>query len=227
MRDGPVVSEKMEVTSIPKLVCRDVKATKRRFGCVNGSTFSTAGAEIRIPISCNAVLDNKNINLNLKINATGVDTAKLGAEFSWASLFSQIRIEAGTGSSIILEQVDDPGLWSAFLYQYTWAQEDMSIPNEKQLSAIGQPSATDGYLTKVGSLLTATTAVPTQSVNIAIDLSQFMGIFNANTGLPLYNTAGITCVFVLNQQASMGVTATAAFSKIEVADIFITATCLD
>ena len=97
-----------------------VKKTKRRFNVTNGSTFSTAGSEIRIPIAGNFVLDNKNVNLNLKISATGANTATIGADVSWASLFSQIRIEAGTGSSIILEQIDDPGVWSAFLYQYIY-----------------------------------------------------------------------------------------------------------
>lgn len=49
MRDGTVVSEKMEPV-VPPLVCRDVKATKRRFNCNNGNAFSSVGNEIRIPI---------------------------------------------------------------------------------------------------------------------------------------------------------------------------------
>ena len=218
---------KMDVTDIPSLVCRDVKQTKRRFNVTNGSTFSTAGSEIRIPIAGNFVLDNKNVNLNLKISATGANTATIGADLSWASLFSQIRIEAGTGSSIILEQIDDPGVWSAFLYQYTWDQADISLQNAKQLSMIAQPAAATGVINKVGSLLTCTTATPKQSVNICMDLSQFMGIFSANSGIPLYDTAGLTVVCVLNQQATMGVTATAAISLVEISDLFITATCLE
>jgi len=176
---------KMDVTDIPALVCRDVKQTKRRFNVTNGSTFSTAGSEIRIPIAGNFVLDNKNVNLNLKISATGANTATIGADLSWASLFSQIRVEAGTGSSIILEQIDDPGVWSAFLYQYAWNQADISLQNAKQLSMIAQPAVSTGLISKVGSLLTCTSAVPKQSVNICIDLSQFMGIFSANSGIPL------------------------------------------
>ena len=50
---------KMDVTDIPALVCRDVKQTKRRFNVTNGSTFSTAGSEIRIPIAGNFVLITK------------------------------------------------------------------------------------------------------------------------------------------------------------------------
>ena len=218
---------KMDVIDIPALVCRDVKQTKRRFNVTNGSTFSTAGSEIRIPIAGNFVLDNKNVNLNLKISATGADTATIGADVSWASLFSQIRIEAGTGSSIILEQIDDPGVWSAFLYQYTWDQADISLQNAKQLSVIAQPATATGVISKVGSLLTCTTATPKQSVNICIDLSQFMGIFSANSGIPLYDTAGLTVVCVVNQMATMGVTAVAAITAVEISDLFITGTCLE
>ena len=64
MRDGTVVSEKME-PSVPPLVCRDVKVTKRRFNPSNGNTFSNSGTEIRIPISGNFVLDNKMLMLIL------------------------------------------------------------------------------------------------------------------------------------------------------------------
>ena len=226
MRDGTVVGEKMEPI-VPPLLCRDVKATKRRFNAVNGNIFNTVGSEIRIPISCNAVLDNKNVNFNFKLNATGADTATLGADFSWASLFSQIRVEAGSGSSIILEQLDDPGLWANFLYQYTWEQADISIQNAKQLSMLQQPSTTSGLLTKTGTLLSCTTAVPVQTVNIAIDLAQFMGIFYASSGIPLYDTAGLTVVFTLNTLASMGVSATAAITAIEIKDPYITCSCLE
>ena len=187
MRDGTVVSEKMEPV-VPPLVCRDVKATKRRFNAVNGNAFNAVGSEIRIPVSGNFVLDNKNVNLNCKLVVTGVNTATFGADFSWASLFSQIRVEAGSGSSIILEQLDDPGLWSSFLYQYTWNQADISIQNAKQLSAIAQPAVADGMIAKRGSVLTCTTANLVQTVNIAIDLSQFMGIFYASSGIPLFDT---------------------------------------
>ena len=42
---------------------------------------------------------------------------------------------------------------------------------------IAQPVVATGYINKVGSLLTCTTGNLKQSVNICIDLSQFMGIF--------------------------------------------------
>ena len=122
MRDGTVVSEKMEPV-VPPLVCRDVKVTKRRFSPSNGGTFTAAGSEIRIPISGNFVLDNKNVNLNFKV----ATTTAAALDFSPAGLFSQIRVEAGTGSSIVLESIDDPAVWANFIYQYTWTQEDISI----------------------------------------------------------------------------------------------------
>ena len=228
MRDGTVVSEKMEPV-VPPLVCRDVKATKRRFNAVNGNTFNTVGSEIRIPVSGNFVLDNKNVNLNCKIDITGADGSINGSDFSWACLFSQIRVEAGSGSSIILEQLDDPGLWANFLYQYTWDQADISLQNAKQLSAIAQPAATTGLITKTGSLLSNTTARLTQTVNIAIDLAQFMGIFYASSGIPLYDTAGLTVVFTLNTLTSMAVATVAAkaFTAIAIRDPYITCTCLE
>jgi hypothetical protein len=101
MRDGTVVSEKMEPV-VPNLVCRDVKITKRRFSPSNGGTFTASGSEIRIPISGNFVLDNKNVNLNFN-----VQTSAAGAiDFSPAGFFSQVRVEAGTGSSIVLESIN-------------------------------------------------------------------------------------------------------------------------
>lgn len=226
MRDGTVVSEKMEPV-VPPLVCRDVKATKRRFNAVNGNAFNAVGSEIRIPVSGNFVLDNKNVNLNCKLVVTGANTATFGADFSWASLFSQIRVEAGSGSSIILEQLDDPGLWSSFLYQYTWDQADISIQNAKQLSAIAQPATATGIIAKRGSLVTCLTANPVQTVNIAIDLSQFMGIFYASSGIPLYDTNGLTVVFTLNALASMGVSALAAITAVSINDPYITCSCLE
>ena len=228
MRNGTVVSEKMEPV-VPPLLCRDVKATKRRFNAVNGNAFNTAGSEIRIPLQGAFVLDNKNVNLNCKIDVTGADGSINGADFSWACLFSQIRVEAGSGSSIILEQLDDPGLWANFLYQYTWDQADISIQNAKQLSAIAQPASGTGLITKTGSLLSNTTARLTQTVNVAIDLAQFMGIFYASSGIPLYNTQGLTVVFTLNTLTSMAVATVnaKAFTAIAIRDPYITCTCLE
>lgn len=225
MRDGTVVSEKMEPT-VPPLVCRDVKATKRRFNCNNGNKFSSVGNEIRIPISGNFVLDNKNVNLCCKVNITALNTAVFSIDFSLANLFSQIRVEAGSGSSIILEQIDDPGLWANFLYQYTWEQSNLSIQNAKQQSSKGQPDATSSALSKNGQGATFA-ADGTASLNIVMDLSQFMGIFYANSGIPLYDTAGLTVVFVMNTLGSMIVSTVAAVSKIEVENPYITCSCLE
>ena len=77
------------------------------------------------------VLDNKNINLNFKV-ATSTAAA---LDFSPVGLFSQIRVEAGAGSSIVLEAIDDPAVWANFIYQYTWTQEDISIQSCKQRSS--------------------------------------------------------------------------------------------
>lgn len=227
MRDGSVVSEKMEPV-IPPLVCRDVKATKRRFNCNNGSAFSSVGNEIRIPISGNFVLDNKNVNLCCKVNITGANNALTTADFSWAGLFSQIRVEAGSGSSIILEQIDDPGLWANFLYQYTWNNSTLATQNSKQLSAIAQPAAATSLIDKDGTAVTCVTGALTQPINIVLDLSQFMGIFYANSGIPLYDTAGLTVVFVMNTLGSIAATTTtAAVTKIEVENPYITCSCLE
>ena len=225
MRDGTVVSEKMEPT-VPPLVCRDVKATKRRFNCNNGSAFSSVGNEIRIPISGNFVLDNKNVNLCCKVGITALNTAVFSVDFSFANLFSQIRVEAGSGSSIILEQIDDPGLWANFLYQYTWEQSNLSIQNAKQQSSKGQPDATNSTLSKNGQGATFA-ADGTATINIVMDLSQFMGIFYANSGIPLYDTAGLTVVLVMNTLGSIIVSTTAAVSKIEVINPYITCSCLE
>ena len=222
-RNSSQYPDKMDVMAIPPLVCRDVKQTKRRFNAVNGNTFSTAGGEVRIPISGNFILDNKNVNLNLKITAAGTAGKKASADFSWAGLFSQIRVEAGNGSSIVLEQIDDPGLWANMLYQYTWHDSDLSIQNAKQLSIASQPDATTGVVTKTGATLTIGTL---NSFTIAMDLSQILGLFSATTGIPLYDTSGLTVVCVLNTQASMAVFDDAA-TTLSLSDFFITATCLE
>jgi hypothetical protein len=222
-RNSTQYPDKMDVMAIPPLVCRDVKQTKRRFNAVNGNSFTTAGAEVRIPISGNFILDNKNVNLNLKITAAGTAGKLASADFSWAGLFSQIRVEAGNGSSIVLEQIDDPGLWANMLYQYTWHDSDLTIQNAKQLSVASQPGVTAGTISKTGGTLTIGT---TNFFTIAMDLSQILGLFSATTGLPLYDTSGITVVCVLNTQASMAVFDDAA-TTLTLSDFFITATCLE
>ena len=216
MRDGTVVSEKMEPV-VPPLVCRDVKVTKRRFSPSNGGTFAAAGGEIRIPISGNFVLDNKNVNVNFNLQ-----TSAIGAiDFSPAGFFSQIRVEAGTGSSIVLESIDDPAVWANFLYQYTWNQEDISAQSCKQRSINGQPGA-DGLLTKTGAPFVAAT-----DIDVALDLSLFMGIFSGSSGIPLYDTAGLTLVLTLNTAANAYAITTAGASTFQISNVFVTASCLE
>ena len=240
MRDGTVVSEKMEPV-VPPLVCRDVKATKRRFNPSNGGTFTNTGTEIRIPISGQFILDNKNVNVNFNVTAN----QDCLIDFSVANLFSQVRVEAGTGSSIVLESIDDPGVWANFIYQYTWTHADMARENAKQRSTSNQPGpgrlAVSTQTAAAGPpVVNAQTAISaraaglldklgdsfgTNSLEVALDLSLFMGIFNASSGLPLYDTAGITIVLTLNNPANSVYSASAptlTFDK-----IFVSATCLE
>ena len=193
--------EKMnESTNVPSLLCRDVKQTKRRFNCANGSTFtsalgSSAGQELRIPIAGNFVLSSGNINFNTTLQFTATAGATVTADFSWFNLFSQIRIEAGSGSSIILEQIDDVGLLNNILSQWSWQQEDISRENAKQGSMQGQPDI-NGLLAKAGAAITVINGT-SGGYDISLDLSQIMGLFTCS--LPLYDTAGLTVVLTLNQ----------------------------
>ena len=215
MRDGTVVSEKMEPV-VPPLVCRDVKSTKRRFNPSNGSTWTTAGTEIRVPIAGPFVLDNKNVNLNFKLKSSLAAVI----DFSPVGLFSQIRVEAGSGSSIILKSIDEPGLWANMLYQYTWTQEDLCIQNGKMHSAIKQPAVDTSIITKSGHTFGANGLA-----NIAIDLSQFMGIFYGTSGIPLYDTNGITLVLTLaTPESAMAATVTTVFT---IDNLYVSATCLE
>jgi len=248
MRDGTVVSEKMEPI-VPPLVCRDVKATKRRFNPSNGSSFQNTGTEIRIPISGQFILDNKNVNVNFNLNSNQV----CNVDFSVAGLFSQIRVEAGTGSSIVLESIDDPGVWANFLYQYTWTHEDMARENSKQRSSANQPGPARAAQVAIvaqgvgtgANGQTATTAQTAQAaitarlagvldkvgdsfngdIEVALDLSLFMGIFSASAGLPLYDTAGVTIVLTLNNPTNSIYSATAPV--LILSKIYATATCLE
>ena len=226
MRPADKYPEKMDVSYVPPLICRDLKVTKRRFNCSNGPTFSpNPGSEIRIPVSGQFTLDNKNTNLNMKLTLTSIATKTLTTDFSWASLFSQIRVEAGTGSSIVLEQIDDVALWAHMLYQYTWSQEDISLQNGKQLSTGNQPGS-DGLLTKSGY---GFTGAATNTIDISIDLAQFMGLFSAANGLPLYDTNGITIVCVLNQVNAMlvGTDVGCVIAPNGISNIYVSATCLE
>lgn len=231
MRPADKYPEKMDVSYVPPLVCRDLKVTKRRFNCSNGPTFSpNPGSEIRIPVSGAMTLDNKNVNLNFKLTLTTATNKILATDFSWASLFSQIRVEAGTGSSIVLEQIDDVALWAHFLYQYTWCQEDINLQNGKQLSMSGQPDATTGLITKSGyGFGSGATPAATNTIDVSIDLAQFMGIFSASSGLPLYDTAGITIVCVLNQVNAMmkADDAGCVIAANGISNVYVSASCLE
>jgi hypothetical protein len=239
MRDGTVVSEKME-SVVPPLVCRDVKATKRRFNPSNGGTFTNTGTEIRIPISGQFVLDNKNVNCNFTVNSN----QSCSVDYSVAGLFSQIRVEAGTGSSVVLESIDDPGVWANFLYQYTWTHEDMARENSKQRSSPNQPGparlAVASQAANAGSpVVAAQTAITARvagildkigdtfngDLEVALDLSLFMGIFSASAGLPLYDTAGVTIVLTLNNPSNSIYSATAPTLSLK--QIYVSATCLE
>jgi len=239
MRDGTVVSEKMEPV-VPQLVCRDLKQTKRRFNPSNGSTFVNTGTEIRIPISGQFILDNKNVNVNFNLNSNQA----CNIDFSVAGLFSQIRVEAGTGSSIVLESIDDPGVWANFLYQYTWTHEDMARENSKQRSSPNQPGparlAVTAQTAAAGPpVVAAQTAIAARvagvldkvgdsfngDIEVALDLSLFMGIFSASSGLPLYDTAGVTIVLTLNNPSNSIYSATAPV--LTLSKLYVTATCLE
>lgn len=251
MRDGTVVSEKMEPV-VPALVCRDLKVTKRRFSPSNGGTFTSAGSEIRIPISGNFVLDNKNLNLNFNVNttATGNGSASVpgSIDFSPAGFFSQIRVEAGTGSSIVLESIDDPAVWANMLYQYTWTHEDMAVQSCKQRSSINQPgparfavtaqvgaagpppvAAQNAIAAQEAGLLDKTGApLSSSDIDVALDLSLFMGLFSGSSGIPLYDTAGLTLVLTLNTAANAYVTNVADTASVfTISQVFVTASCLE
>jgi hypothetical protein len=218
----PDLPDKMnESMSVPPLICRDVRATKRRFNCVNGNTFNTAGTEIRIPIAGNFVLGAHNTNLNFKLQFAGTAgaTAVATADFSWHAMFSQVRIESGAGSSIILEQIDEPGLLAAFIGQYTYTQEDLQKENAKGMGCKGLPSSTDGLLVKTGTDLVLTNA------DITLNLSTVLGLFS--TSLPLYSTNGITVVLTLNQYAASGVFGAGISGLSAISNIYITANCLE
>ena len=224
--DYGVVSRNMpdkmnESLTVPPLVCRDVRATKRRFNCVNGNTFSTAGTEIRVPVAGNFVLGAHNTNVNFKLQFAGTagGTAISVADFSWHAMFSQVRIESGAGSSIILEQVDEPGLVAAFVGMYTYTQEDLQKENAKGMGCRNLPQELSGELDKRGTDIALTQA------DITLNLATVLGLFT--TSLPLYDTNGITVVFTLNSYNACGVFGAAITGLASISNIYITANCLE
>ena len=208
-----------ESMSVPPLICRDVKATKRRFNAVNGNVFSTPGTEIRIPLAANAVIGAGNVNLNLSLTFTG-SAGNIVADSSWFALFSQIRIESGAGSSIILEQVDDPGVVASFIMQYTYSANELTKENARGLGVYQLPAAATNILTKSGTTIAYNAAASA----ITLDLSTVMGLFT--TSLPLYNTNGVTVVLTLNQVVASAVLPTTV-TGITVTNPYITCNCLE
>lgn len=216
----PDMPDKMnESLMVPELICRDVRATKRRFNAVNGNTFSNPGTEIRIPLACNAVIGAYNTNLNFKLNFTG-SAGVYQADASWFAMFSQIRIESGAGSSIILEQVDEPGVVASFVMQYTYSQEDQARANGMGLSIEDSPIVGTGSLNKGGTPLAFNA-----EADVSLDLSTVLGLFTCS--LPLYNTNGITVVLTLNQFGASGVYDTSVTALTSISSIYITASCLE
>ena len=220
-----------ESLMVPELICRDVRATKRRFNAINGNTFSTAGTEIRIPIAGNFVLGARNTNVNFRLKfagtaGTNTPDAAAYADFSWHSMFSQVRIESGAGSSIILEQVDEPGVLAAFVGQYTYSQEEATRANALGLGIEDAVVVGTGSLNKTGTAILLATSDPTE---ITLDLSTVLGLFT--TSLPLYSTNGITVVFTLNQFAASGyypTVNTGVISSLTALDnVYITCNCLE
>jgi hypothetical protein len=218
----PDLPDKMnESMMVPQLICRDVRATKRRFNSVNGNSFSTAGTEIRVPIAGNFVLGarNTNVNFRLKFAGTAGADAKAVADFSWHAMFSQVRIESGAGSSIILEQVDEPGLLAAFVGQYTYTQEEVTRGNALGLGVEDTVIVSTGSLNKGGTSILLSTTDPTE---ITLDLSTVLGLFT--TSLPLYETNGIT----VGASGYYNSTGTGSVSSLTALDnVYITCNCLE
>lgn len=209
-----------ESLMVPELICRDVRATKRRFNAVNGNSFNTAGTEIRVPIAGNFVLGAHNTNVNFQLQFAGPGPATdAGADFSWHAMFSQVRIESGAGSSIILEQIDEPGLVAAFTGMYTYTHSDLQKENSKGLGCKDLPTSTDGVLAKVG------TDIALNAVKVTLNLATVLGLFT--TSIPLYDTNGITVVFTVNQFAACGIFDTNVTSIGSIQNLHITCNCLE
>jgi len=209
-----------ESMMVPELICRDVKATKRRFNAVNGNSFNTAGTEIRVPIAGNFVLGAHNTNVNFQLKFAGSGQATdAGADFSWHAMFSQVRIESGAGSSIILEQIDEPGLVAAFTGMYTYTHSDLQKENSKGLGCKDLPIATNGVLAKAGTDIALNTA------KITLNLAAVLGLFT--TSIPLYDTNGITVVFTVNQFAACGQFGDDVTSIDSIQNLHITCNCLE
>jgi hypothetical protein len=204
-----------------KPVNREVKSTKRRFYSNNGSSFSQAGSEIRIPISGNFLLSNKDASLVMTSTYTVVaaGATSCSIDFSLFSQFQQIRIEsAGT----ILEQIDEPGVLYNTMSQWNWQVGDITKNNGRQSSMQDTPIVATGVLTKTGEALATGTANYS-----SLPLSELMGIFSGDKCVPLMGTAGLTLVLTLGTLGARAVYSAATADTMTVSDIYVTATCIE
>lgn len=200
---------------------RDVKATKRRFYSNNGSSFSQAGSEIRIPISGNFLLSNKDVSLVMTSTYTvqAAQATTCAVDFSLFSQFQQIRIES---AGAILEQIDEPGVLYNTLSQWNWGCSDITKNNGRQSSIQDLPIIASGVLTKTGETLTTATA------NFSsLPLSEIMGIFSGDKCVPLMGTSGLTLVLTLGTLGSRAVYSAVTTDTMTVSDIYVTATCIE
>lgn len=198
---------------------RDVKATKRRFYSNNGNSFSQSGSEIRIPVSGNFLLSNKDASL---VFATTFNVGTAGTtcltDFSLFSQFQQIRIES---AGQILEQIDEPGVLYNTMSQWNWTVSDITKNNGRQMSMQDLPVVATGLLTKSGEALTSTAKYA------SLPLSELMGIFSGDKCIPLMGTAGLTVVLTLATPGARAVYSVPDASTTTVSDIYITATCIE
>jgi len=198
---------------------RDVKATKRRFYSNNGNSFSQAGSEIRIPISGNFLLSNKDVSL---IFATAFNVGTAGTtcltDFSLFAQFQQIRIES---AGAILEQIDEPGVLYNTMSQWNWGVSDITKNNGRQMSMQDLPVVGTGVLNKPGEALVA------GAKYASLPLSELMGIFSGDKCVPLMGTAGLTLILTLASSGARAVYSVADASTTTVSDIYVTATCIE
>lgn len=204
-----------------KPVPRDVKATKRRFYSNNGSSFSQAGSEIRIPISGNFLLSNKDASLVMTstytVVAAGGTTCSI--DYSLFSQFQQIRVES---AGQILEQIDEPGVLYNTMSQWNWQVGDITRNNGRQSSMQDLPIVGTGVLTKTGEGLATGTANYS-----SLPLSELMGIFSGDKCVPLMGTSGLTLVLTLGTLGARAVYSAATADTMTVSDIYVTATCIE
>ena len=200
---------------------RDVKATKRRFYSNNGSSFSQAGSEIRIPISGNFLLSNQDVFLNFQLLWTFVAGVLVVPDFSHFAAFQQIRIES---AGQILEQIDEPGVLYNLMSQWNWQQNEINKNNGRGAGVLPQQALVTGLLSKNGETLV--TATPQR---VSLPLCELMGVFSGDKSVPLMNTSGLTLVLTLaTAESRLSYLTTAPSTDTFVySDFYVTATCIE